>query len=83
MYYFTDSGRVPMKKIERVKSRTIYERETAYQHRIEEEPTTQQKRYHALLSADTAVAVPMGIPQKLEMFLQWLKFEYSRSTIRH
>ena len=42
VYYFTDSGRVLMKKIERVKNRTIYERETAYQHRIEEEPTTQQ-----------------------------------------
>ena len=42
VYYFTDSGRVLMKKIERVKNRTIYERETEYQHRIEVEPTVQQ-----------------------------------------
>ena len=42
VYYFTDSGRVLMKKIERVKNRTIYERETEYQHRIEVEPTVPQ-----------------------------------------
>ena len=42
VYYFTDSGRVLMKKIERVKNRTIVERETEYQHRIEVEPATPQ-----------------------------------------
>ena len=30
VYYFTDSGRVLMKKIERIKNQTIYERETQY-----------------------------------------------------
>lgn len=43
VYHFTDSGRVLMKTIERVKNRTIYERESAYQHRIEEEPAIQQR----------------------------------------
>ena len=37
VYYFTDSGRVLMKKIERIKNRTIHDRETAYQHQVEEE----------------------------------------------
>ncbi|TKB66549.1 MAG: hypothetical protein E8D47_06100 [Nitrospira sp.] len=30
VYYFTDSGRVLMKKIERIKNRTIFERENQY-----------------------------------------------------
>jgi len=30
VYYFTDSGRVLMKKIERIKNRTIFERENKY-----------------------------------------------------
>lgn len=34
VYYFTDSGRVLMKKIERLKNRTIVERETEYSVRI-------------------------------------------------
>jgi chemotaxis protein CheD len=42
VYYFTDSGRVLMKKIERVKNRTIVDRETEYQHRIEVEPVAQE-----------------------------------------
>ena len=39
IYYFTDSGRVLMKKIERIKNRTIYDRESNYetQLRIEQE----------------------------------------------
>ncbi|SPP65121.1 chemoreceptor glutamine deamidase CheD [Nitrospira lenta] len=36
VYYFTDSGRVLMKKIEKIKNRTIYDREVAYQHKVEE-----------------------------------------------
>lgn len=31
VYYFTESGRVLMKKIERIKNRTIFEREARYQ----------------------------------------------------
>ena len=42
VYYFTDSGRVLMKKLERVKNRTIVDRETEYQHRIEVEPVAQE-----------------------------------------
>ena len=42
VYYFTDSGRVLMKKLERVKNRTIVDRETEYQHRIEVEPIAQE-----------------------------------------
>ena len=38
VYYFTDSGRVLVKKIEKIKNRTIYEREVAYQHKVEDEP---------------------------------------------
>ncbi len=34
VYYFTDSGRVLMKKIERLKNRTIVERETEYSVRL-------------------------------------------------
>jgi len=34
VYYFTDSGRVLMKKIERIKNQTIYERETQYAAKI-------------------------------------------------
>lgn len=37
VYYFTHSGRVLVKKIEKIKNRTIYEREAAYQHKVEEE----------------------------------------------
>ena len=35
VYYFTDSGRVLMKKIERVKNRTIVERESAYAAKVQ------------------------------------------------
>ncbi len=42
VYYFTDSGRVLMKKIERIKNKTIFDRETAYQHRMEEDKSVQQ-----------------------------------------
>lgn len=37
VYYFTDSGRVLLKKIERVKNQTIQERESAYQLRLRKE----------------------------------------------
>lgn len=37
VYYFTDSGRVLLKKIERVRNRTIFERESDYEHRLEQE----------------------------------------------
>ncbi len=37
VYYFTDSGRVLMKKIERVKNRTVHEREREYARRLEQE----------------------------------------------
>ena len=36
VYYFTDSGRVLMKKIERVKNRTVFERENEYAAKIKE-----------------------------------------------
>lgn len=36
VYYFTDSGRVLMKKIERVKNQTIFERENEYAARIKQ-----------------------------------------------
>ncbi len=36
VYYFTDSGRVLMKKIERVKNRTIFERENQYAGQIKQ-----------------------------------------------
>lgn len=42
VYYFTDSGRVLMKKIERIKNRTIYERETQYQQHLRQEQEEQQ-----------------------------------------
>ncbi len=42
VYYFTDSGRVLMKKIERIKNRTIYERETQYQQHLRHEQDEQQ-----------------------------------------
>ena len=42
VYYFTDSGRVLMKRLERLKNRTIVERETEYQHRIEVEPVAEK-----------------------------------------
>ena len=35
VYYFTDSGRVLMKRIERIKNRTIFERESNYLHKVE------------------------------------------------
>lgn len=35
VYYFTDSGRVLMKKIERLKNQTIFERESAYAAKIQ------------------------------------------------
>ena len=35
LYYFTDSGRVLMKKIQQIKNRTIFERESDYEHRLE------------------------------------------------
>lgn len=35
VYYFTESGRVLLKRIERVKNRTIYERETEYATKIQ------------------------------------------------
>lgn len=41
VYYFTDSGRVLMKKIERIKNRTIYERETQYQQHLRQEQEEQ------------------------------------------
>ena len=34
VYYFIDSGRVLMKKIQRLKNRTIFERESAYEYRL-------------------------------------------------
>ncbi len=37
VYYFTDSGRVLMKKIERLKNQTIQEREHEYKRRLESE----------------------------------------------
>lgn len=37
VYYFTDSGRVLMKKIERIKNLTIYDRESDYQNRLRQE----------------------------------------------
>ena len=37
VYYFTDSGRVLMKKIERLKNRTIFDRETEYAARLKQE----------------------------------------------
>lgn len=36
IYYFTDSGRVLMKKIERVKNHTIYDRETEYSRHLKQ-----------------------------------------------
>jgi chemotaxis protein CheD len=36
VYYFTDSGRVLMKKLERVKNRTIVERENEYSSKIQQ-----------------------------------------------
>ena len=42
VYYFTDSGRVLMKKIERIKNKTIFDRESEYQHRMEEQGKQQQ-----------------------------------------
>ena len=36
VYYFTDSGRVLMKKIEHVKNRTIFERENEYAAKIKQ-----------------------------------------------
>lgn len=36
VYYFTDSGRVLVKKIERIKNRTILDREAAYAARMQE-----------------------------------------------
>lgn len=35
VYYFTDSGRVLVKKIERIKNRTIFDRETEYATKIQ------------------------------------------------
>jgi chemotaxis protein CheD len=36
IYYFTDSGRVLMKKIERIKNRTIFARESEYAEKIKQ-----------------------------------------------
>jgi chemotaxis protein CheD len=41
VYYFTESGRVLMKKIERVKNRTIYEREAEYSRHLKQEEQVQ------------------------------------------
>ena len=41
VYYFTDSGRVLMKRIERIKNQTIYERENEYQSRLRQEQAEQ------------------------------------------
>ena len=41
IYYFTDSGRVLMKRIQRLKNRTIYEREKEYQNRLCQEHVQQ------------------------------------------
>lgn len=38
IYYFTDSGRVLMKKIRRLKNQTIFEREEQYEHVLLDEP---------------------------------------------
>jgi len=37
VYYFTDSGRVLMKRIQRLKNQTIFERENEYQNRLRQE----------------------------------------------
>lgn len=42
VYYFTESGRVLLKKIERVKNRTIHDREDAYAKRIRLEEERQE-----------------------------------------
>ncbi len=42
VYYFTDSGRVLMKKIERIKNRTIQDREHDYERRLESEQVRTQ-----------------------------------------
>lgn len=42
VYYFTDSGRVLMKKIERVKNRTIHDREAEYQKHLRDEQAQPQ-----------------------------------------
>ena len=41
IYYFTESGRVLMKRIERIKNRTICERETEYQTRLSQKHVEQ------------------------------------------
>lgn len=41
IYYFTDSGRVLMKRIQRIKNQTIYERENEYQNRLRQEHVQQ------------------------------------------
>ena len=41
IYYFTESGRVLMKRIERVKNQTIYERECEYQNRLRQKQVEQ------------------------------------------
>jgi chemotaxis protein CheD len=38
VYYFTESGRVLLKKIERIKNRTIFEREEQYQASLRQHP---------------------------------------------
>ncbi len=38
VYYFTESGRVLMKKIERVKNQTIFAREAAYEKTLQQQP---------------------------------------------
>ncbi len=43
VYYFTDSGRVLMKKIARIKNRTIYDRETEYQRHLRQEQEQPQE----------------------------------------
>lgn len=42
VYYFTDSGRVLMKKIERIKNHTIQDREHDYERRLESEQVQPQ-----------------------------------------
>ena len=41
VYYYTDSGRVLLKKIDRVKNTTIYDRETAYSRHLKQEEQQQ------------------------------------------
>ncbi|HEX7767405.1 MAG TPA: hypothetical protein VF443_11870 [Nitrospira sp.] len=44
LYYFTDSGRVLMKKITRIKNRTIMARESDYEYRLYQERNRQEQQ---------------------------------------